>query len=117
MPVFKNLVDLFSNLSPRRRRQTEDQRSTVQRAERLPSTPPRSRAVGSGRDSFFLGSDTNLTEILSPRNAGSDPLSTVCISYLHARVPPIFALGRPYRLLIARPYNLPTLRTIALSSA
>ncbi|KAJ5442902.1 Peptidase C48 SUMO/Sentrin/Ubl1 [Penicillium cf. griseofulvum] len=82
MPVFKTLVDLFSNLSPQRQRQTEDQRSIVQRAERPPSTPPRSRLAGSGRDYFTLGSDTNLTEIFSPRNAGTAPLSTAVHSYV-----------------------------------
>ncbi|KAG0155680.1 hypothetical protein PDIDSM_2853 [Penicillium digitatum] len=39
MPVFKNLVDLFSNLSPRRQRETEDQRSAIERAQPPPSTP------------------------------------------------------------------------------
>ncbi|KAJ5365837.1 Peptidase C48 SUMO/Sentrin/Ubl1 [Penicillium concentricum] len=82
MPVFKNLVELFSNLSPRRQRQTEDQRSAVQRAERPPSTPPRSRPAGSGRDSFPLGSEINLTELTSPRNTGITLLPTAAPSYV-----------------------------------
>ncbi|KAJ5512208.1 Peptidase C48 SUMO/Sentrin/Ubl1 [Penicillium fimorum] len=82
MPVFKNLVELFSNLSPRRQRQTEDQRSAIQRAERPPSTPPRSRPAGPGRDFFPLGSETNLTKPTSPRNAEIALLPTAAHSYV-----------------------------------
>ncbi|KAJ5836969.1 Peptidase C48 SUMO/Sentrin/Ubl1 [Penicillium robsamsonii] len=82
MPVFKNLVELFSNLSPRRPRQTEDQRSAIQRAEPPPSTPPRSRPAGPGRDFFALGSGTNLVEPTSPRNAGIALLPTAAHSYV-----------------------------------
>ncbi|CAG8900282.1 unnamed protein product [Penicillium egyptiacum] len=84
MPVFKNLVELFSNLSPRRRqRQTEDQRSAAQRARPPPSTPPRARPAGSGRSPFTLVADeTHLTETTSPQNAGIAPLPTVAHSYV-----------------------------------
>lgn len=96
MPVFKNLVDLFSNLSPRRQRQreTEDQRSAVEQARPPPSTPPRSRPAGSGRNPFTLLSDElNLTETTSPKNAGIAPLPTVCmLPYLHARPADICSL-------------------------
>lgn len=95
MPVFKNLVDLFSNLSPRRQRETEDQRSAAQQARPPPSTPPRSRPAGSGRNPFTLLSDEiNLTETTSPNNAGIAPLPTVCmIPYLHARPANICSLA------------------------
>ncbi|CAI7666750.1 unnamed protein product [Penicillium palitans] len=83
MPVFKNLVDLFSNLSPRRQRETEDQRFAAQQARPPPSTPPRSRPAGSGRNPFTLLSDEiNLTETSSPKNAGIAPLPTVVHSYV-----------------------------------
>ncbi|OQD71107.1 hypothetical protein PENPOL_c001G01449 [Penicillium polonicum] len=83
MPVFKNLVDLFSNLSPRRQRETEDQRSATERARPPPSTPPRSRPAGSGHNPFTLLSDEiNLTETTSPKNAGIAPLPTVAHSYV-----------------------------------
>ena len=86
MPVFKNLVELFSSLSPRRKRETEDQRSALQRAQPPLSTPPRSRPAGSGRNPCILASEeTNLTEITPPQNTGIARLPTVCLSlYLHA---------------------------------
>ncbi|EKV10908.1 hypothetical protein PDIG_53960 [Penicillium digitatum PHI26] len=83
MPVFKNLVDLFSNLSPRRQRETEDQRSAIERAQPPPSTPPRSRSAGSGRNPFALLSDEiNLTETASPPNTGIVPFPTAVHSYV-----------------------------------
>ncbi|CAG8886231.1 unnamed protein product [Penicillium nalgiovense] len=79
MPVFKNLVELFSNLSPRRQRENENQRS-AQRARPPPSTPPRSRPAGSGRNPFTLvPEETDLTETTSSQDAGITPLPTVCI--------------------------------------
>ncbi|KAI3112662.1 hypothetical protein CBS147333_3636 [Penicillium roqueforti] len=83
MPVFKNLVELFSSLSPRRKRETEDQRSALQRAQPPLSTPPRSRPAGSGRNPFILAPDEpDLTETTSPQNAAIAPLSTVVHSYV-----------------------------------
>ncbi|KGO43406.1 Peptidase C48, SUMO/Sentrin/Ubl1 [Penicillium expansum] len=77
------LLDLFSNLSPRRQRETEDRRSAVERARPPPSTPPRSRPAGSSRNPFALLSDEiNLTERTSPQNAGIAPLPTAVHSYV-----------------------------------
>ncbi|OQE02187.1 hypothetical protein PENVUL_c040G09987 [Penicillium vulpinum] len=87
MPVFKNLVELFSNLSPRHQRQTEDQRSAVRR-EPPPSTPPRSRPAGPGCDSFTLGSPTSLSEPTSLRNPEIAPLPTVVHSYVDTFLSP-----------------------------
>lgn len=116
MPVFKNLVDLFSNLSPRRQRETEDQRSAVEQARPPPSTPPRARPAGSDPNPFTLLSDKiNLTETTSPRDAGIAPLPTVCmLPYLHARPADNLLFGRAYCFLITRPY--PISSTCALIS-
>ncbi|KAJ6146962.1 hypothetical protein N7497_008944 [Penicillium chrysogenum] len=83
MPVFKSLVELFSNLSPRRQRDSEDQRSAARRTRPPPSTPPRSRPAGSGHNPFTLvPEETDLTETTSPQNAGITPLPTVAHSYV-----------------------------------
>jgi hypothetical protein len=109
MPVFKNLVELFSNLSPRRQRETEDQRSAAQRARPPPSTPPRSRPAGSGRNPFTLvPEEADLTETTSPQNTGISPLPTVCIfTYLYAR-PADICFWRSIFPLITRPCTIPS---------
>lgn len=119
MPVFKNLVELFSNLSPRRKRETEDQRSAARRAQPPPSTPPRSRPAGSSRNPFTLVSDeTNLTGTTSPQNAGIAPFQTVCIfPYLHARPADICFWPSIFLFDNSTLHNLLVLRTYLSGSA
>lgn len=117
MPVFKNLVDLFSNLSPRRERQrqreTEDQRSAVEQARPPPSTPPRSRPAGSSHNPFTLLSDElNLTETTSPKNARIAPLPTVVHSYVDTFSSPTGSTtaDEPLRTRSSHPFLSPITR-------
>ncbi|CAI7678151.1 unnamed protein product [Penicillium discolor] len=113
MPVFKNLVDLFSNLSPRRQRETEDQRSAAQQARPPPSTPPRSRPAGSSRNPFTLLSDEiNLTETTSPKDTGIAPLPTVVHSYVDTFSSPTGSTtaDEPLRTRPFHPFLLPITR-------
>ncbi|OQE24974.1 hypothetical protein PENFLA_c009G00191 [Penicillium flavigenum] len=113
MPVFKNLVELFSNLSPRRQRETEDQRSAAQRTRPPPSTPPRSRPAGSGRNPFTpVPEETDLNQTTSPQDSVITPLPTVAHSYVDTFSSPTgsTAADEPLRTSYSHPFLSPNTR-------